>query len=81
MAIVCVVEMELLGIVGGFVNVVNYYGFRELILVWFVFNGDLLIVMDYWVLLVELEDDSVDGVILGVYVFDVFCFGFLKVNS
>ncbi|MBE9241710.1 nucleotidyltransferase family protein [Synechocystis salina] len=81
MAIACVAEEEPLGTAGGFVNAVSHHNFKEPTPAWLVLNGDSLIVTDYRVLLAELADDRVDGVILGVHVPDASRFGSLKVNG
>ncbi|AIE75846.1 MULTISPECIES: nucleotidyltransferase family protein [unclassified Synechocystis] len=81
MAIACVAETVPLGTAGGFLNAVNNDGFDQPTPAWLVLNGDSLIVTDYRVLLAELGDNSVDGVILGVNVPDTSRFGSLKIND
>ena len=81
MAIACVAETEPLGTGGGFLNAVSNNSFDQPTPAWLVLNGDSLIVTDYRVMLTELADEKVDGVILGVKVPDASRFGSLKINS
>jgi D-glycero-alpha-D-manno-heptose 1-phosphate guanylyltransferase len=81
MTINCVAETEPLGTAGGFINAVNQGKTEEKTSAWLVLNGDSLIVADYQVLLTELNDSRVDGVILGVNVADASRFGSLIFNE
>ncbi len=81
MTINCVAETEPLGTAGGFINAVNQGETEEKPSAWLVLNGDSLIVADYQVLLTELNDSRVDGIILGVKVPDASRFGSLIFNE
>lgn len=75
----CTVETQPLGTAGGFLESVNQSDLTPPL--WLVLNGDSLTVTDYGALLQPLEDESLDGVILGVSVADAARFGSLKVSE
>lgn len=81
MAIDCVRETEPLGTAGAFLHAAHNSSLSPTTAAWLVLNGDSLIVTDYRVLLAELEQDGVDGVILGVKVTDASRFGSLITNA
>ena len=71
----CYPETSPLGTAGGFINAVNQSEQRPK--AWLVLNGDSLIVTDLAPLNQYLEDEGVEGVILGVSVPDASRFGSL----
>jgi len=71
----CYPETSPLGTAGGFINAVKQSEQKPK--AWLVLNGDSLIVTDLAPLNKYLEDESVDGVILGVSVPDASRFGSL----
>ena len=71
----CYPETSPLGTAGGFMNAVNQSEQRPK--AWLVLNGDSLIVTDLAPLNQYLEDEGVEGVILGVSVPDASRFGSL----
>lgn len=71
----CYPETEPLGTAGGFVNAVNQS--QKEPKAWLVLNGDSLMVTDLAPLNEYLDDETVDGVILGVSVSDASRFGSL----
>ncbi|MEB3310079.1 MAG: nucleotidyltransferase family protein [Snowella sp.] len=75
MELACYPETEPLGTAGGFVNAVNQSHKEPK--AWLVLNGDSLMVTDLAPLNEYLNDETVDGVILGVSVTDASRFGSL----
>jgi NDP-sugar pyrophosphorylase family protein len=71
----CYPETSPLGTAGGFINAVKQSEQKPK--AWLVLNGDSLIVTDLAPLNQYLEDESVDGVILGVSVSDASRYGSL----
>ena len=71
----CYPETEPLGTAGGFINAVQRS--TETPQIWLVLNGDSLVMTDLAPLLAYLEDDTVEGVILGVTVEDASRYGSL----
>ncbi len=71
----CYPETEPLGTAGGFINAVNQS--QKEPKAWLVLNGDSLMVTDLAPLNEYLNDETVDGVILGVSVTDASRFGSL----
>jgi len=71
----CYPETEPLGTAGGFINAVQRSG--ETPQAWLVLNGDSLVMTDLAPLFAYLEDDTVEGVILGVTVEDASRYGSL----
>jgi len=71
----CVAEPEPLGTAGGFIQAISPRAASPL--AWLVLNGDSLVVTDYRALASYLQDETIDGIILGVSVPDAARYGSL----
>ncbi|BFM40709.1 nucleotidyltransferase family protein [Synechocystis sp. LKSZ1] len=79
LSVTCVAEPEPLGTAGGFIQALGPHPLTPL--AWLVLNGDSLVVTDYTALARYLQDERVDGVILGVSVPDASRYGSLATDD
>lgn len=79
LALECYPETTPLGTAGGFINAVQQS--QKSPPAWLVLNGDSLVVTDLVPMVAYLEDEQVDGVILGVSVEDASRYGSLVYDA